>query len=476
VTPSLSTHGSEGRNGSADYLLCTDNGKPRDAWQPLFWIAIALLFCVANSPPARLTTVLPGLADEAAWAHLKAIIFLICLIPLLAQLLLDVVSYLRDHKQEIVRSGLVSIIIFGVLCLLIFPFEIHRGHVTFERGLANDYANMSAHPFSENNEYFYRRILMPAIGYYLQLGGVNFYPIFALGCTFIMVICVVHFLRSRTGYAVMPAAKMSAGFIMMLSVSTCGFVMIGVQWPGYPEQLAFIFILLAAGIPMRAESRLACVALALLAHDGAVFPLLPIVLFCFPKPEKLAAIAIIGLFYAVFAISYGFNLSNALTQHDIVGARSCLRDLLDYPLVVLLGIVSAFKFYWAIFFAVVVGLIRQRRYRLAGAVTAMMFSFVPMLFLAGDVTRMVNFSFLALLICIVILYKEQESLIAIRQRVLPIIAVISLLTPSYSVALWFLHHKKANAAGRKIILREPGIYKLIADRLPLTLPAAKRWD
>ena len=26
------------------------------------------------------------------------------------------------------------------------------------------------------------------------------------------------------------------------------------------------------------------------------------------------------------------------------------------------------------------------------------------------------------------------------------------------------------------ILREPGIYKLIADRLPLTLPAAKRWD
>jgi hypothetical protein len=474
VTLSLPKHKSE--RGSDNCLPFPDNGKSSGKWRFLLWIAAALLFFVANSPPARLTAALPRLADEALWAQLKAIIFLICLIPMLAPLFGDLVNYTRDHKQEIRNSALLSIFIFIALCLLIFPFEIHRGHLNFERGVAPDYAKMSAHPFSENSEYFYRRLLMPAIAYYLQLGGTNFYPLFALGCTFLMVFSVVHFLRSRTGYAVMPATKISAGLIMTLSVSTCGFVMIGIQWPGYPDQLVFILILLAAGIPMRAESRLACVALALLAHDGAVFPLLPIVLFCFPRREKLAAVAMIGLFCAVFAISYGFNLSNALTQHDALGTRSCLRDWLDYPSIIFLGIVSAFKFYWVLFFAVLFGLMRQRRYGLAGAITAMMFSFVPMLFLAGDVTRMVNFSFLALLICIVILHQERHSLIVVRQRLLPFVAIASLLTPSYNIALWFLHHGKANPAGRKIILREPGIYKLIADRLPLTLPAGEPWD
>ena len=301
-------------NGKDCPLLFSDNGKSQRVWRPRFWIAIALLFCVANTPPARLTAVLPGWAGEAVWAQFKAIIFLICLIALLAPLVRDLMSYFRDHKREIRNSALVSIVIFGLLCLLVFPFEIHRGHVIFDRGLERGYAPMSAHPFSENSEYFYRRILMPALAYYLQLGGANFYPILELGCAFIMVFSVVHFLRSRTGYAVMPAGKMSAGFVVMLSLSTCGFVMIGIQSVGYPEQLAFIFILLAAGIPMRTESRLACVALALLVHDGAIFPLLPIVLFCFPPRERPAAITIIGLFCAAFLLSYGFNVSKALSS------------------------------------------------------------------------------------------------------------------------------------------------------------------
>ena len=461
------------RNGRDGHFFFIDNGKSKRVWRPVFWVAATLLFGVANSPPAFLTASFPGLADETTWAQLKSVLFLICLIPLFAPLLQDLVSYLRLHKVEVGKSCIAALVIFGVLCVLIFPFDIHHGHVVFDRGIAKGYATMSGHPFNENSEYFYRRILLPAIAYYLHLGGTTFYPIFALVFTFILICCVVHYLRSQSGYSMMPGGNMSAGFLVLLSVCTCGFAINGIQWGGYPEQLAFILILLAAGVPMRTESRLACVALALLAHDGVIFPMLPIILFCFPKREKPPAIAILVLFYSVFVVSYRFNLSDALTKHDVLGAHSNWQEVLRYPGLVLVGIFSAFKFYWIIFFAVLVGLIRQRRYQLAVAIAAIMFSFVPMIFLAADVTRMTNFAFLGLLMCIVIFYQEHTSLTSIGQRLLPVVAVLTLLTPSYNIYLSFLNDSNPKGANRRRIFQEPGIYRLIADRLPLTLPAVK---
>lgn len=461
----------------ADYdLLFPTRDQARSPWRFGVYLSIILLFCVANSPPARLVT-LVQFGSEATWATAKSIVFLIALMVVLQPMARDLGSYVGTNRRELFHSFLAAAAIFGALCLLIFPVSVDRhGHFEIERGLAEWYSRMSSHPFSESSEYFYRRLLMPAFAYYLQLRGNPLYEIFALACAFLMVVTVVHFLRVRMAGELMPAGHLHRGWLTGLAVATCGFVMVGVQWPGYPEQLGFLFLLLPAFIPMCGESRLACVALALLAHDGMVFPLIPIILFCFPREEKRRALSLVALYLLIFAVSYGFRFSSALALHDTFGPESYFHDLFDYPLVVFFGIFSAFKFYWAIFFIALFTLLRQRRYRLAWALAALMFSFVPMLFLAWDVTRLANFSFLAILISVVIVCREARRATWLRTCVLPLVAAASLTMPSYNVALWWLHHGEPDKNGRTEALREPGVYKLVSRCLPFTLPAAKRAD
>ena len=457
-------------------LFFPTRDQARSRWRFGFFLSITFLFCVANSPPARLVA-LVQFGSEAAWATAKSTVFLIALLIVLLPMARDLGSYAARNRRELVYSLVLGALIFGALCLLIFPVSIDRhGHVEIARGLARCYADMSSHPFSEDSEYFYRRLLLPAFAYYLQLRGNPWYEIFALACAFLMVVAVVHFLRVRTAGELMPAGHLHRGFMTALAVATCGFVIVGVQWPGYPEQLGFLFLLLPAFIPMCSASRLTCVTFALLAHDGMVFPLVPIILFCFPKGEKRRALSLIALYLLIFAVSYGFRLSSALALHDTFGPESYFHDLFDYPLVVLFGIFSAFKFYWSVFFIALFVLIKQRRYRLFWALSALMFSFVPMLFLAWDVTRLVNFSFLAVLMSVVIVWREAARAGRLRAGILPLVAAASLAMPSYNVALWWLHHGEPDQNGRTGVLREPGAYQWVSRCLPFTLPAAKRSD
>jgi hypothetical protein len=127
-----------------------------------------------------------------------------------------------------------------------------------------------------------------------------------------------------------------------------------------------------------------------------------------------------------------------------------------------------------VFFIALLVLVKQRRYRLFWALSALMFSFVPMLFLAWDVTRLVNFSFLAVLLSLVIVCREAARANWLRTWALPVVAVVSLTMPSYNIALWWLHHGEVDRNGRSEALREPGIYKVVSDRIPFTLPAGRR--
>jgi len=435
--------------------------------------AIALVFLVANSPPARLAPLF-RIAPAETWITAKAIVFLIGLLVLLRPVWQDLYHYVRKNKREVVNSLWCAAVVFGILCILIFPISRDaQGNFEIERGLAESYAAMSSHPFAENSEYFYRRILMPSVAYYLHLRGTPLYEIFALACAGVMIFALVHFLRARTAFALMPAGGLHRGFLTVLAVATCGFAMVGVQWPGYPEQLGFVFMLLPAVVPLRTEARLGCIALALLAHDGAVFPLVPIVLVCFPKGERRLGLGLIAIYLVIFALSYGFRFSSALELHDTMGAQSYFRDLTDYPLTVLFGIFSSFKLFWVVFIIALVMTLKKRRYGLAAGFGALMFSFVPMLFLAWDVTRLANFAFVGLLLSLVFVYNETSSTSVLRHYVLPLLAVVSLAMPSYNVALWWVHHGETDNNGRHEAFREPGLYRLLSNHLPFTLPAGR---
>jgi hypothetical protein len=99
---------------------------------------------------------------------------------------------------------------------------------------------------------------------------------------------------------------------------------------------------------------------------------------------------------------------------------------------------------------------------------ALSFSFAPLLLLAWDVTRLTAFSFVGLLFCVVAIYQLDTVRPAVRRYMMPAVASLSLLFPSYNIFLLVIHHN-FNRPGTRIF-REPGLYRVIAKKLPLDIP------
>jgi hypothetical protein len=434
----------------------------------LFWTGALFLFAAIHSPPARIVATF-HLGTEPIWASTRSWICFVALLVLALQLAPDLWRYARANGRELLVSLVIAAAIFPLLCLLIHPFSINdHGKVEMGRGWGLVYATMSRNPLAENNELFYRRLLQPLLANWLHLRGLPNYGWFSLGCTFTLLSAQIHFLRMRSGGGLMPANRLWQNAIIVVGLATCAQIMVGIEWPGYPEQIAFLFLLIPAFIPMSSAGRLTAATLALSGFDGVVFPLAAAMVFCFPRRDRLPGFVLIASYAAMFVLSYGFKMIVPLELHETIGQQSYIGDLVRYPYVILFAIFAAFKFFWLVVPMSIYAASKARERRVALGLLILTFSFGPLLLLAWDTTRLTSFSFVGLLLCVVALYQLDTVGPTVRCYMLPAIGALSLLFPSYNIFLLLIHHNFDRPGTR--IFREAGVYRVFANHLPFDLP------
>jgi hypothetical protein len=265
---------------------------------------------------------------------------------------------------------------FAVLCLLIFPTQLGLG--------GNIYAKMSFDPlnFNDTSLWFYQRILMPSIAYFLQMRGPLLYYVFSLWCTLLLLWLVSLFFLVR---------GIELSFLELLSIGTSSFIMTQLQSPGYTEQLSYIFIVLFFIVPTDTYSRLSVVVLSMLSHEISAVVIAFIALLFFTKNQRIMTGIIILLYVGFWLGSFGFHLSDMLHVRNVHG-MSGLAWALKYPMRQFIGILLSFKMLWIIVFISLYYMKTQRTLLLGFMLIGLFFTYMGV-----DTSRLMGFGFISLL-------------------------------------------------------------------------------
>ena len=438
----------------------------------LFWIAVLSAFVIANAPPARISAALLGVLEVLPYTSardllppggdpqrasgqitrhvfvpLKELLFLLSLL-VITYPLIRCVCKSHDFWRRLgnKQTVLPALILFSLLSLLVFPYSYPDGLHSHPSGLAGNgqiFGQMSVAPFLESDPMFYKRLLAPAIAHFVHLDGYVLYYFFSLFCTYILILLTVAFLEARwlsskNGKDHLQSPKLALRWLIYLSAMTSSFILTDFQWPGYSDHLSFILVLLMATIPMTSQARLATLALCVVNHDGIALALIPVVLFCFPKNERVTALLGVGLFYGIVAASYGFSLQNGLQAQQTVsdsGAGSVWDAALQDPGFFVASLFFTYKLLWIVPAFAVAMLWSRKDITTSTAVVTITFFPVLLTLIAWDTTRVAGFGWLGLLIALGILMQECTRRPKLYHYALLALTSANLLIPSYNVVL-----------------------------------------
>lgn len=390
---------------------------------------------VNNLPEANTEIIinLSGKIIEHFVIPLKGLIFLIALILLGYPIIASITGVSSFWKLETVRRrGILSLGLSLFLAILIFPYRFPFGL----GGMGVGYGAMSVAPFSEPYGWLHRRLLKPALAHYLNLDGLILYYVFSMVLTFILIYLTICFIEikglngdfSEEQYQVKQDVSLKNKWYLRIyyaSILTSSYIMLNYQWPGHTEQLAFILILIAACIPLTPQGRLSVVALSMATHEGNLFSLTPIILFCFPKHEQAKNLLLIPLWIIIWLLTRGFDLTGALRGHNADGA---FQALLDNSSAALGGTFFAYKLLWLILVYVLYILWNQNEKKVSLAIAATVLTPLAMV-LTIDVSRNVAYGFLGILMALSILLWEKDRFAS--RRWLSVLILGNLICPSF---------------------------------------------
>ena len=437
----------------------------------LLWFSLVLAFLIANSPPALINTVfvkIPELINNVFLTHLgatrdaanisgnftdsilvplKELLFLFCLTVILYPIL-SCSSRSKDFWRglDLKRITGFTLSLFVGLSILVFPYPYPRGlnsHLSGLAGVGTGFGRMSSAPFQEGDPLYFKRLLKPALAHFMHLHGYFAYYAFSLILTFILIFMIVAFLESRflagkTLGVEQPSLNLPVRWLIYFSLMTSSFILVDFQWPGYSDSLSFILILLLALVPMNSQARLAAVSLCLLNHEGIALVFVPLILFSFPRAERLQAFMVIGIFYGFMLASHGFSLLTWFRgQGAVLVTGSVWARVIQEPDIFLAGLFFTYKMFW-ILLLLVIWMLRSRYNRLTlmgvGIITA--FPVFLTLF-AWDTTRVAGFGWMGLLMALGLFLKEQSRLPSGYRTTLISLVLINLLIPSYNVVIYY---------------------------------------
>lgn len=345
--------------------------------------------------------------------HLFRSIFFFLSIALLVSLIAKpVIQFFGNTKLPRSYGSITfdSVKVFVIVALLVFPSTLGIMGV--------GYAQMSIAPFSfiDASDQLYQRLLMPAIAYALHLRGPVLYHLFSLAISFCMIFLLhIFFLRNHVFLTTLEYA----------SIAVSGFIITQFQSPGYTESLSYLLILILLITDLDELARVAVFTLCIFAHEGSILLLLAISFVLFSKREIIWIIAI-GAFYGfIWLASFGFQVERMLSVRT-VGSMSTISWIINYPFREILGILFSFKILW--FFIAFVMYVWKRESR---NILLFILPGIALTLIAVDTSRMMGFSFTALLYSI--LYIKQKKLLSDRQFAL--VCALNICIPAVYVGV-----------------------------------------
>ena len=359
---------------------------------------------------------------------IKAALFIVAIGILFTPVIYDIRSNYTTSKSHILRTTGIAIITAVFLGILAFSPE--------NFSLGQGYAERSLAPFAQDQDWFSKRLLMPAIAYFLYFRGDWLYFVFSNLLFFLFLGLTYHWLKENTQIKVWQ----------FVSLCTCSFAMYQYQMPGYPDVLTFTFFILVMYPGFSQRSKLGFLVLALITHEASLF--IGILLACrfLDKNNRIKYFIVLILYGAIWAFIYHFGADMILASYE-VKHMSGLEWILYKPGMEGLGIFIAFKAVWLL---ITIGMImswRSKQFGEAGFILACVLTGILMTVLGTDTSRLMGFAFSSALVA----NKSIRSNFAKTQanRLLSIIFIINLLIPSFNVGL--------NIG----IFFSPGLYQLL---------------
>jgi hypothetical protein len=437
----------QGHIAMSDEMIFPEAEDSRNPSRVLVWSAVVLLFLIIHFPhdvrlldgvlyslqhSEMLNTALTKISGKYARSThdtlielavrslivpAKAIGFLFSVVVLF----FPIVSSLKTARWlwsdgKLKQRCLDAMLLFSGLALLVIP--------RFLQSLGDEYGRMSLSPFTEPRGLYHKRLLMPACAHLFGASGYLWYFFFSLLCT-----CALIF-TTRLWF---EAKGIRLTRLVAFSVLTSSFVMYNFQMPGYPEQLAFVLILLGSVVPMTSAGRIAIVALALATHEGLVFVLAPLVWFLFPRRERWQALNVIvvyGIILWIGGVAAGSALTESFVYRDESGLTA-LQYLTAKPFLAFAGVLFAYKLFWFIILASVIAALRSHDVKTPMVLSSLVCLPLFTLPLAVDASRLVGWGFLGLLCALFILHTKG----VFSERQLQYISIANLIIPSCYVGL-----------------------------------------
>jgi hypothetical protein len=243
-----------------------------------------------------------------------------------------------------------------------------------------------------------RRITVPVLAHLLWLDG-PLYLYFWYALFIVTWIVAIKFL-----------SDLDLSALEILSISTSSIVAYLLIVPGYNEVIVFLFGMIACRQRLSDPLKFILLSLMVGAHEIAtVFVLAAIVLQAKSVTERRSWIILGGICFAAYAIGYALNWDLTLdaafntAYRPSPGSTETSFDwLTGHPWRAIAGIGVAYKLYWLVVVLALSGWF-GRRNSLTAAVTL---AALPLILIATDVSRMVQFTSLSLFLLAPLILRQ----------------------------------------------------------------------
>ncbi|PIT88161.1 MAG: hypothetical protein COU29_04080 [Candidatus Magasanikbacteria bacterium CG10_big_fil_rev_8_21_14_0_10_36_32] len=387
--------------------------------------AVAASFSVANFPAVKFAHFL-GISQDGATLF-RGFIFFIAVI---------ILFYFAFKNFRSLKSYLSWNIFFrSAIIFLVLSALVSTLHVIF---MGEVYANISISPFGQDTGFFYRRILEPALAYFLQFKGQVLYTIFHFLITYSCIYMIVLWLERKL--------EVKFKIWQLVSMMTAGMIIFQFQAPGYAEQVILLLCLLSIFIPMDKYGRISLIAMMFLTHESAALFLgLIFSWFYFPKEERKLYLLLVVSNYFLWWANYDFNFVNLFLGHLTLGNDNAIGIFFKNIKLAVLSVFFAYKFLWLFVLSGIYYCLKNKNYNIFWQIAAMVF--IPLvLVLVPDTSRVVGWGSIGVFLAIAYSAKY------LRSWIFNLILVMNLLLPSVAVGI--------STAGA---VSYPGLYGLAID-------------
>ncbi|MFA6486013.1 MAG: hypothetical protein WCT40_01430 [Candidatus Magasanikbacteria bacterium] len=377
--------------------------------KPIFLLyAIIATFSVANFPAVKFAQFFGISQDDSI--ILRGFIFFIAII-ILFYFSFKNINSLKSYLSRDVFFR--SAIIFLALSALVSTLRVMF--------MGDVYAHIAISPFGQDTGFFYRRILEPALAYFLQFKGPFLYTILHFLITYSCIYMIILWLEKKL--------LVKLKIWQLVSIMTAGMMIMQFQSPGYPDQIILLLCLLSMFIPMDKYSRISLLSLMFLSHESAALFLgFVFIWFYFPKEERKFYVPIVAFNYFLWLANYNFSFVGLFLGHLTLGNDNALGILLKNIKLAILSVFFAYKFLWLFVLSGLYYCIKNKDNKLFWQIAVMVFA--PLiLVVVPDTSRVVAWGYVGVFLAITYSYKY------LRSRAFNLILTVNLLLPSVAVGI-----------------------------------------